>query len=82
LLGYDQRLLGEGGVPERVVAVIIGIDHVENWFVGHLPHGGLDLPSHRCIDVRVDHEDAALAHHKATVVDWRLAGKQPVDARS
>jgi len=28
--------------------------------------------------VRVDHEDAMLAHHKATVVHGQLAGKQAV----
>ncbi len=80
LLGYDQCLLGEGVVPEGVVAMVVGVDHVEDWLIGYLAHGGLDQPGHRCIDVRVDHEDAMLAHYKATVVHWRLAGKQAVDA--
>ena len=39
------------------------------------------VPGHRDIDVRVDHEDAKLAHYKAAVVHRRLAGKQAVDAR-
>src|SRR5262249_18231188 len=50
-------------------------------FVGDLPHGGLDPPGHRSIDVRVDHKDAMRAYHKATVVHWQLAGQQAVDAR-
>ena len=64
-----------------MVAMVVGVDHVEDGFVGDLPHGGLDQSGHRSIDVRVDHEDAMLAHHKATVVHGRLAGKQAVDAR-
>jgi hypothetical protein len=61
--------------------MVIGVDHVEDGFIGYLPRGGLDQPGHRSIDVRIDHEDAMLAHHKATVVHWRLVGKQAVDAR-
>src|SRR5258708_7621692 len=47
---------GEGKVPERMIAMVIGVDKVEDWFVGYLPHGALDQPAHRSIDVRVDHE--------------------------
>ena len=63
-----------------MVAMVVGVDHVEDWFIGYLPHGGLNLPSHRSIDMSVDHEDATLAYYEATVVHWRLAGEQAVDA--
>jgi len=61
--------------------MVVGVDYVEDGFVGYLPHGGLNLPGHRSIDVRVDHEDTMLAYHKSAVVHGRLVGKQAVDAR-
>ena len=80
-MGNDQRVRRKRIVAERMVAMKVGVDQIEDGLVGHLPHGILYHPGHRRVYVRVDNQHAAFANDKTGIVDTGLGGDQGENAR-
>ena len=81
-MGNDDRLGRESIVSERVIAVIVGVDQVEDRLLRHPTDSVLDLLRHISVDVGVDDKDSELANDEPTVIDSRVIREQSVDAVS
>ena len=54
-VSHNLRRGRKGIVSEGVVAVVVGVDQIEDGLGGHPPHRLLNFPGHRAVDVGVNH---------------------------
>ena len=67
-------------VPERVVAVVVGVDEIEQRLVREFSNSRLNLPGHRAIDAGVNDNRSTRADYYAAIVARHAARHQSVNA--